>query len=35
MCPQDLTPPKLPSQLQMKGQQLEAEEQMAFLLEWV
>lgn len=35
MGPQDQTPPKPPSQLQMKGQQLETEEQMAFLLEWV
>lgn len=32
MCPQDQSPPQHPSQLQTKGQQLEAEKQMAFFL---
>lgn len=31
MCPQDQSPLQHPSQLQTKGQQLEAEKQMAFL----
>lgn len=32
MCPQDRSPLQHPCQLQMKGQQLEAEKQMAFFL---